>query len=53
MTDQTLVQALVRSFPHIHDELTFWFRLVHVIYHSRRRDVKVMRCFGTSQSQIN
>jgi hypothetical protein len=50
---QVSVRNQDKSFPKSHLELTFWFCLVHVMNHSRRRDVKVMRHFGTSQPQRN
>jgi hypothetical protein len=53
MTAQVSVRNQDKSFPKSHLELTFWFCLVHVINHSRRRDVKVMQRFGTSQPQRN
>jgi hypothetical protein len=43
MTAQDSVRNQDMSFPKSHLELTFWFCLVHVINHSRRSDVKVMR----------
>jgi hypothetical protein len=43
MTAQVLVRDQDKSFLKSYLELTFWFCLVHVINHSRRRDVKVMR----------
>jgi hypothetical protein len=50
MTAQVLVQDQDKSFPKSHLELTFWFCLVHVINHSRRRDVKVMRHISAHHS---
>jgi hypothetical protein len=37
---QVSVRYQNKSFPKNHLGLTFWFRLVHVINHSRTRDVK-------------
>jgi hypothetical protein len=52
MTDQTLVQALVRSFPHIHDELTFWTLTSSVFVISNGRDHKLL-VVGKSRSWVN
>jgi hypothetical protein len=43
MTAQVSVRNQDKSFPKSRLELKFWFCLVHVINHSRRRDIKVMR----------
>jgi hypothetical protein len=42
MTDQTLVQALVMSFPHVHGELTFWTLTSSVFVISKGRYMKLL-----------